>query len=216
MLATWFPIDCVLCENPPKVLCAECEANLPIRQRTVTRAGLLPGFALANYEGQAQQVVHAFKQSGSLSLARTMAAPMASAVLEWLAQNAASAGELIYLVPAPSRPASIRHRGYVPAEVLAQAIKRKLRTRGVITRVSNCVNFAKGVKDQSQLSASERSTNLEGRVWVESGASFRLKMGRVILIDDIVTTGSTLRNVASALEQSGVKPEIFLSFAETL
>ena len=216
MLATWFPLDCVLCGNPPKALCAECEANLPIRQRTVTRAGLLPGLAVANYEGQAQQVVHAFKQSGSLSLARTMAEPMASALVEWLPRNAASASELIYLVPAPSRPSSIRHRGYVPAEVLAQALKRKLRSHGFITRVVTCVSFDKGVKDQSQLSAAERSSNLEGRVWVKSGAGFRLKMGRVILIDDIVTTGSTLRNVASALEQSGVKPEIFLSFAETL
>ena len=216
MITTWIPIDCLLCGNPPKALCDECAAGLPLCPREVSRRGLLPGFAFADYEGQAQILVHQFKLTGSSYLAQVMANPMVDALIEWLARQPA-AGELpLVIVPAPSRPASIKHRGYVPAEVLAKALKRGLGRRQIASSVWNCVSFDRSVGDQSRLNALERSENLEGRVRVKTGVSSRLNGSRVVLLDDVVTTGSTIRNVALALEDSGVKPEIFLSFAETL
>ena len=104
----------------------------------------------------------------------------------------------------------------MPAEVLAKAVRRSLLTQGHASFTFTGVTFDRLVRDQSRLNALERRANMDGRVHVKPGSEFRLGGSRVILVDDIVTTGSTLRNVALALEESGLKPEIFLSFAETL
>jgi predicted amidophosphoribosyltransferase len=182
----------------------------------VQRPGLIPGLAAADYSGEVQEVVHAFKISGSATLARQLARELAELTVDWLKSNPVSESIALALVPAPSRPSSIRQRGYVPAEVLAQALAKQLRALGVSCRAHPCATLDRAVADQSRLNARERAANLEGRVKVKKAAAHGLLGQRVILVDDIVTTGATIRNLTRAILEVGIVPEIFLSFAETL
>jgi predicted amidophosphoribosyltransferase len=72
------------------------------------------------------------------------------------------------------------------------------------------------VRDQADLNRSERKLNLVGRMSIEGSAHSRLANRKVVLVDDIITTGSTVAEMARCLESEGIVPEIFVTFAETL
>jgi len=181
----------------------------------VVRAGLGRGLAVTDYAGTPQALVHAFKVNGSRFLARVLAAPMVDQLAEWC-ENAKLARVELVLVPAPSRPAANRRRGYIPAQMLSKEVARRARGLGFRVRVVKALRVSNLVKDQSLLNAAERKRNLEGRMRVVPGARQVIGEAKVILVDDIITTGSTLASMRSALVSEGIQPEIFLTFAETL
>jgi predicted amidophosphoribosyltransferase len=78
--------------------------------------------------------------------------------------------------------------------------------------VSDVLTVSKEVEDQASLSGAERRNNLIGAMCTSARAS----LGSVWLIDDIVTTGSTLQEAKRCLASQGVSVLGFLAFAETL
>jgi len=201
---------------PPQLLCRKCQTRLPLRVRGVSRRNLVPGLAVIDYADAGQQLTHAFKTLGSPALGGVMGGPMAHAARRWVRNHHPANTKPLLLVPAPSRPSANRTRGFQPAELLAKEVARHLRALGVESRVLNCLAVPNGVGDQSLLSAAEREVNLAGRVRVRPSELFGVERGRVVLLDDIVTTGATLRGMEEALVGEGIHPEIFLTFAETL
>ena len=109
------------------------------------------------------------------------------------------------------------HRGFVPAAVLASAVAQSLqRNHGVSATVVRVVKLAGSVADQAGLNRVERAKNISGQMRC-SRAPSRLEGGRrLLLLDDVVTTGSTLLELQRCLTESGWKPKSFLTFAETL
>lgn len=198
------------------MICSSCSAAFPLRPRIVQRHSLTPGYAVTDYAGQAQEVVHAYKQVGSVAIARFMASCISRGLRHEISDLQRRGGGRLLLVPAPSRPSSIRLRGYQPAELVAKELARLLRATGNDAVVDSCLKVDTAVQDQSLLNASQREANLMGHVSVSAGAAVRLREGRVVLVDDIVTTGSTLRAMQVALADVDVFPEFFLSFSETL
>lgn len=185
-----------------------------MRHRQVSRDGLPAGLAVADYGGMPQQIVHEFKSRGSNFLASLMVKAMLPAITPVLG-DPRHAGRVI-LIPAPSRRAITRMRGYQPASLLAKEMALQLRASGVPAIADQCMVVNHAVADQSRLDAKAREENMNGQVRLLPGSVARLRGRRLVLVDDVVTTGATLRAMRSALAEQGLETEIFLTFAETL
>ena len=96
------------------------------------------------------------------------------------------------MVPAPTRASSARKRGGDPVAALCRAASARLPGWDVV----NALMTAEGSADQSQLNAAERTDNMRSAVRLLPSA--RMLAGRsVLLVDDVITTGATLRASAA-------------------
>lgn len=152
------------------------------------------GAAVSAYRSRSvvRELIHAFKYNRQLYLRHQLG--------RWLAETLEDprlAGRSFdFIVPVPLHPARERERGFNQAELLATALQRRsgLPVRKVLQRTRYTTT-------QTQFDRSERMENLRG--------AFRLRRGsnvqdlRVLLVDDVLTTGSTLSECASVLHQAG-------------
>ncbi|MDX6323208.1 MAG: hypothetical protein QOF52_3066, partial [Propionibacteriaceae bacterium] len=116
-------------------------------------------------------------------------------------RSSAPAHAEIALVPVPSSAAAVRERGFDANWALARRVAGELRGQGVDVVPVRLLQQRRGVRDQAGLDASARAANLGGR----------LRVGRepprdraILLIDDVVTTGSSLVEAARALRAGGL------------
>jgi predicted amidophosphoribosyltransferase len=165
----------------------------------------LAGWAFCDFGDQVSTILNAFKEDGQTRVAAILASKMAPLLANYqLPELGATA---VVLVSVPSRASSFVKRGFVPAQVLAKQLAKQSGLRSVAA-----LKFFRPVDDQAGLGVSERRTNL-----VESmHAKFSLRGYRVLIIDDIVTTGSTILEARRALEKAGAQVIGFLAFAETM
>ena len=104
------------------------------------------------------------------------------------------------LVPVPSTAATVRERGYDATLAMARRAARILRP-ALAVRTQRLLRQARPVRDQVGLGAEERAANLRG-AFRAVGASAGTA---VILVDDVVTTGSSLTEAARALRYGGYR-----------
>ncbi len=183
-----FPTRCPGCGTWGVRLCARCLApfGLPVR---VPGAGP-PVFALAAYAGAARELVLAFKERGHRELAAVFGALVAAAV-----PRLPGVGADPWLVPAPSRASAARARG-------GSHLLRMARASGF--SVVPALAFARGVRDSVGLDAASRRANLAGRVRLVPDC-LPPPGTPVVLLDDVVTTGSTARACVSVLRTAGFR-----------
>ena len=103
--------------------------------------------------------------------------------------------EYFTLVPVPSSKQSQRRRGRSFIVDLTQTISQNT---GIA--MNDCLQVARRVSDQSGLTRGQRISNMRGAFSLMPGAILR---GDLILIDDVVTTGATLKDAARALNSQG-------------
>lgn len=182
------PIDCAGCGAPDRALCAVCTAALrPSPRRALLEVGgaTLPVVAGLDYAGVARAALLALKSEGRTELARPLAVPLRRAVeLAWPSAGANA------LVPVPGSRAAAAQRGFTPAALLAR------RAGLLVTRGLRALDAG---PQQKQLRLDERLAGGHPRFV----AIDRLAGRRVVLIDDIVTSGATLRDAARALRAAG-------------
>jgi predicted amidophosphoribosyltransferase len=156
-------------------------------------------WAAVAYEAPVPALLHAFKESGRTNLSRALAAPLGAAVAAAVAAAAVVAvrsgdtvgGNLRFVCP-PSTKAAHRSRGYSPMALLARRLKIPLAQllAPVVIR-----------RDQSELGRAARWQNLDHSLQ----AIGEVRGLRVILLDDVVTTGATLHECARALTAAGAQ-----------
>ena len=235
LLDALFGTRCALCFKLGASCCRECFGSLTFAPREVIRldpvGSALRGFAAVDFDASVGTLVHSFKDAGCSAMAPVFAELMARLPIDFaeLSRVAALSGpatcsrpaEPIYLVPVPSRTSSIQQRGFSPAALLARSLLNRLEPRWGKSLDSSKPRFrlmTSGVwravesADQAQLGQSERKQNLQNTMRASPKAGGR----RVILVDDIVTTGSSLFETARALEAVGAEVLGFLTFAETI
>jgi predicted amidophosphoribosyltransferase len=174
------PRCCLGCGRPGAVLCATC---LPHGPPAALDVGL-PVLAAAPYEGGVRAALLAYKERGRRDLAGCLAGLLARSV---------GPGPAL-LVPVPSSRAAVRSRGGDTLLRLARAAAR--RTGG---RVATPLRLTRAVQDSARLGVGARSANLAGAM---AAAPPRFA-GEAVLVDDIVTTGATLREALRALSVAG-------------
>lgn len=209
------PASCVLCLTRGSPLCSLCQVVFSGPALEVSRSNFnslsLKGFAVSQYSKSAATMVHELKENSQTFLATVMAKPMANAIATELAKNKISTG--FSLVPIPSKKNSFQKRGFNPSLLLAKRISSHLRKENFEkVRVENCLRLNRKVLDQaSQVGAARRQNLVEAISLVRSP-----QVQHIWLVDDVVTTGSTLLEAARCLSVAGFSVSGFLVFAETL
>jgi predicted amidophosphoribosyltransferase len=175
------PRSCVGCGQPGRVLCTDC---VPAGVLRLDTAGL-PVAAAGAYAGALRAALIAYKERGR----RDLAAPLG----ELLGRCAAGRGASL-LVPVPCSPQVARARG---GDHVLRLARVAARLGGA--RVATPLQLTRQVRDSARLGAHDRAVNLHF-------AMIALPPPRpgsaAVIIDDIVTTGATLREAARALAAS--------------
>nr|WP_242650064.1 phosphoribosyltransferase family protein [Rodentibacter trehalosifermentans] len=168
--------------------CGYCRQNKFIWDRMVV---------IGRYNPPLSYLIHRFKFQKQFWLDRTLASLMLLAVYEARRTQGLSFPQAI--IPVPLHHFRQWQRGYNQADLLAKIIARWLE----IPCLSHIVKRVKHTPTQRGLTATARRKNLKNAFEIELSASFHYQ--RVALLDDVITTGSTLNEIAKLLRQSGVK-----------
>ncbi|MFJ8867200.1 ComF family protein [Streptomyces sp. NPDC102473] len=195
------PVACGGCGRPRTELCEECAAALAAVPRRVRPApepaGLPVVHAAAPYENAVRATLLAHKERGVLGLAGALGGALAAAVRAGAGREG-DEGPLL-LVPVPSSRRATAGRGHDPARRIAVAATAELRRGGTAARVCAVLGQRRAVADQAGLKAGERHANLAGALAVADGGRRLLQGARVVLVDDVLTTGSSLAEAARAV-----------------
>lgn len=148
------------------------------------------------------------KEQARFALAAPLGALLAGAVEAALRARPPTGPAL--LVPVPSHPSVVRGRGHDPMLRVARAASRQLRSRGVSAGVHRGLAVVVRPADQAGLDATARAANLTGAF--RARAAPRLP---VVVVDDVLTTGSTAREAQRALEERGVEVLAVVTVAAT-
>jgi ComF family protein len=181
--------------------CRRLLRRLPARPVLV---GGVPAWAPVGYEGPARALVRALKFRGAVALAGAMTAQMAANAPPGILVEEAA------LVPVPLHPSRKRARGFNQASLLAAALGGRTGLP-----VADCLERLGGRATQVGRGRRERRTGPAGSVLIREGES-PVVPRRVVLVDDVVTTGGTLAACARALRAAGAREVAAVAFARTL
>jgi predicted amidophosphoribosyltransferase len=203
------PRTCAGCGVPGAVLCRSCAALLT-RPRLAQPRRHPPGFpptvAAGAYAGPVRPAVLAFKEHGRAELAAPLGTALALAVAAVLSGLPAPHPGPVLLVPVPSSRAAVRRRGRDHVRELADAAAAELRAAGVPARTVRLLGRVTGrrVRDSAGLDAAQRRANLAGRFRALPVRAGLPSGSRLVLVDDVVTSGATLTEAARALRAGAV------------
>ena len=153
------------------------------------------------YEGVARELVGELKFRGRLPLSRRMAAQMAANLPRDLRASGAS------VVPVPAHRGRRRRRGHDPVDAIASGFARRT---GLPLR--RCLRRTDAAGPQRE--ASRRTRTAVGRLAIEMIGS--QAPDRVLLLDDVHTTGATFEACAAALESAGATWVAGVAYARAL
>jgi ComF family protein len=195
------PASCAGCAVEGTVLCPRCRRALDVRLALppgvplgLPAAMLMPLAQLewcAPFSGVIRVALHRLKYSGE----RRLAAPLADAMAaRW--EAAGVGGEM--LVPVPVHAERARRRGYDQAFLLASAVSDRLHIPWQAS-----LERTRHTTPQFELGRRARRANVSGAFEIRPGAGPAVKGRWPILVDDVVTTGSTLVACAQTLYDAG-------------
>jgi len=147
--------------------------------------------ALGIFDRAWRSVIHAFKYHGHKALAW----PLGSLLAESVSRHPGP--QAIIAVPTDKR--KHQERGFGHAELLAHAVARQTG----IQFLGDGLRHTRRIPDQTKLTGRQRLTNLEGAFAVSDASSVDGKT--ILVVDDVMTTGATLREAARALTAAGAK-----------
>ena len=194
------PEPCPGCATVVPGRCPDCLAPGPawlVRPRAAGAPGCV---AAARYLGAMRQIVLAYKEHGRLDLTVPLAGVLAGLVARF------GPGPTL-LIPIPATAAARRRRGFDPVVRLCRRLP--VGTATVLTMAPR--------PDSVGLSARQRRRIADATIGVRAGraASVRRSAARVLLVDDVVTSGATTAAAARALRDVGITVAATVALAAT-
>jgi len=163
---------------------------------TAARAGF-------GFEGPVRSLVHRLKYSGQRRLATFMVELACNCAQFPFADPGLTAnGKAVTLTYVPLHSSKLLNRGYNQAGLLARALSRR---HSLPLQDLLCKQYP--TPAQNQLGFDERRRNLEGSFMLRRGARLKPGAGRLVLVDDVYTTGSTVSECARVL-RAGLDAEV--------
>lgn len=211
-IGLFFPKLCQACENllyqNEEILCTRCLVTLPktnfhrFHDNPVMEVfwGRVPVRSASSYlyyskAGKTQHLIHRFKYHGKREVGQLLARMFADDL-----KTSAEFQQIDAIIPVPLHWTKLKKRGFNQSEVIARAMAPKLRA-AVITDV--LVRHS-ATDTQTKKSRTERLENVQGKFGVENSGKIAGK--NVLIVDDIITTGSTIEACALLLNEiPGVK-----------
>ena len=198
-LALLLPVACAGCGAPDRTLCGGCRSALVARPvRVEPPIAGTAAWAALDYEGTPARVIRAFKDDGRTDVARALGAALRLSLAAAVAALDATPREIAVV---PSTGAALRTRGYDPVRLLVRragfAPARVLRARSR--------------EDQAALGREARRVNAAGSFAARGSLGGR----RFVLVDDVVTTGSTLADAVRAVRAAGGSVDAISVLART-
>ncbi len=183
-------------ESGPGHLCGRCAIELPL---------FSGARSFGWYSSELSRIIQALKFGGRRDLAKLLAPLLASTFVEWAGRQ-----EVDLIVPVPLHARRKRERGYNQAALLGRFLARTVGLpfcEGALARVRH-------TQPQVGLSDAERLANL--RHAFRCAAPAFVKGARVLLIDDVMTTGSTVASATAALLNGGALRVLVLTLARAV
>ena len=194
--------------------CRQCALPLPAAGPDTVCGGCLrhsPAFdatiAAADYAAPVDQLVLALKFGARLPLAALMADMLRDAALQRQELPLPT-----QLAPVPLGPKRLVERGFNQALEIARPLSRSLG----VTLTSRMLLRARETRAQSLLHPDDRHRNIRGAFIVSAAAIDLMRGAHIGVVDDVMTTGETLNEIAATLKRFGAARVTNFVFARTL
>jgi len=207
MIHFLFPPECLVCSKTGSLLCQKCQKDLKptlpscyvckkLSNNFATHPGCLKNSSLEKvvtffkYNECSKRLIHNFKYKDRFKVADFL-----FSLFEYKLQSMDFKNSM--LIPLPSHRSKMLERGFNPTEILCQLISRKtgilVNTKLVIKKISNA--------SQASLEYTKRRENVRDVFEVNSQELLNIEK-RIIIVDDIITTGSTLDEIARVIKEA--------------
>jgi ComF family protein len=161
--------------------------------------------AAARFGGPVQELIHHFKYGNKVHLARPLGLFTAQALAGFL-----PSGGTDFIVPVPLHRKRLRERGFNQAQLLGRVLAKQWR---INLSVHN-LRRVRWTEPQIGLCAADRERNVRGAFQVADPARFEGR--RLLLVDDVYTTGSTVEECARTLKRAGAEEVMVITVARAL
>jgi ComF family protein len=206
VLTLLYPTSCVSCGRGSTQICANCESTL-ISFRSVVKVHGKPLYSSLHYTESSAHLILSAKESNDRAAARYLAGLMA---MRFTRIHREYGYERYVLIPIPSSKRADKRRGYAHMALLSRLVASEImRTAGISCRSLSLLSPTRPIDDQSGLTARAREENIHGALWAKNGVD--LSGHGIVLVDDLVTTGSTMGEAIRALDAGGYAPDALLS-----
>lgn len=221
--SVFFPRRCPICDKAVvygRDICEECEGELPyIVEPACKKCGkqLLDeqaeycldcsrkkhyykqGKAVFSYQKGMRTSMYRFKYAGRREYAAFYARTAKEQLENWVLRTG-----IEVVIPIPMYRRKQRKRGYNQAEVFARALGEEIE----LPVATKLVKRVKNTIPQKELNDRQRKDNLKGAFQLETNI---VKYKKILLVDDIYTTGSTIDAVAKCFLEAGIEEVYFMT-----
>ena len=208
-----WPTRCAACDvllaQPKDLLCEECRTSILDAPQIPLPDHLDCACALFRYEGAVQSMIAKWKYHEDYGAQKALL----SFLPEQVERLKPFIPEGVCLIPVPPHPKRLRERGFDPVWTFAEKLHRVLAQSDIQTNFrDDTLSRTRHTVHQAGLTHDERVHNLDGAFKV----SEKFEPQKVILIDDVTTTGATAAACAKTLKDAGAPWVGFIALAHAV
>ena len=208
LLELFFPKFCFGCQKEGNYLCPDCKSTLEISSshKIYSSQNLKDLYFALNYQSPLiKNLIQKFKYE---PFVRELAPTLSSLIIEHLQllDNKPSFKDFT-IIPVPLEKRKLKGRGFNQAEEISKELSSFL----AIPLIPNCLIKTKETIPQVELTTETRKENIKGTFSYQHPELVKEK--KILLVDDVYTTGSTMEEAARVLREAGAKEIIGIVIA---
>ncbi len=198
-----FPVSCLECKKGSKYICDDCLTKVEVICRINPKNNT---YSIFKYEAVVRKAIIALKYKFASDVVRELS----QICTQKLKNDLYFSSTNTILIPIPLHSRRQNWRGFNQSEVVGKQIAKDLGWEFE----PNILVRELASKPQVGLTKSERVRNISGKFAVNSSLKEKIRGQKIIVFDDVVTTGATMEEAIKVLEKSGAKEVFGLTIAK--
>jgi len=198
----FFPITCLECKKPGFLICSSCFKKIPLHKKGSLKSNQtdIDKLIIATYYNNplVKQMIYRYKYDFIKDLSK----PLAKLMIKQLNKSLESRPEDFLLIPIPLHKKRLKWRGFNQAHFLCLEISQGL---NMLTSDKVLLRVKHSQPQMSIKSSKKRRENIKSVFKINPEFKENLKNKNIILVDDVSTTGATLKEAAKILKE--LKPK---------